>query len=196
MNQPNFDEMSLEEHAEYIRQLRRQLESGEADEPEMEPVEMTDEEMEALSDEELKAQIDLLERILKVSELQKELDRKALNMGLLKLANQARRCSQLKSNGQPCRAPALGNRLFCVFHLRSIDNQQNPAIRVELLENRESLQLTVKQIMEQVVKGGIEPQTASVLLRAVQIASSTQKPRRIRASKRKPAQSETGDGWG
>lgn len=76
-----------------------------------------------------------------------------------------------------------------------MDNQENSRLRVELLEDRESLQLTVKQIMEQVVKGQIDPQTASVLLRAVQIANSTQKPRRIRAPKRKSASSES-DAWG
>jgi hypothetical protein len=118
-------------------------------------------------------------------------------MGLLKLANKAPRCSYLKSNGKPCRAPAMGNRLHCVFHTRSIDNQEDPKIRVEVLENRESLQLTVKQIMEQIVSGRIEPQQASLLLRAVQIANSTLKPNhRAQVGKRKPARSQTGNEWG
>jgi len=177
-----------------IQRLKRES-AWAPDEPEYEAVEMTDEEMEALSDEELDAHIDLHEKQVKLDELQKELDRRALNMGLLKLANKAPRCSYLKSNGRLCRAPALGGRYFCVFHVRSMDNQENSRIRVELLENRESLQFTVKQIMEQIVRGQIEPQTASLLLRAVQIAKSTQAPRRIRAAKRKPASSES-DAWG
>ena len=189
-------ELSLEEHRERIERLQRELASGEADEPELEVVHMTDEEMEALSDEELQAHIDLHEKQVKLEELQKELNRRALNMGLLKLANKAPRCSYLKSNGKPCRAPAMGNRLHCVFHTRSIDNQENPRIRVEVLENRESLQLTVKQIMEQIVNGRIEPQQASLLLRAVQIANSTLKPNRVHLARRKPARSETGNGWG
>lgn len=138
--------------------------------------------------------IELLEKRVKVAELAKELDRRALNMGLLKLADKAPRCSHLKSNGKPCRAPAIGNRQFCVFHARSIDNQENPKINVEVLENRESLQLTVKQIMEQIVSGRIESQTASLLLRAVQVANSTLKPSRVRAGRRKPARAEAQDG--
>jgi len=177
-----------------IQRLKRESASA-RDQPEYAAVEMTDEQMEALSDEELDAHIDLHEKQVKLDELQKELDRRALNMGLLKLANKAPRCSYLKSNGRLCRAPALGGRYFCVFHVRSMDNQENSRIRVELLENRESLQLTVKQIMEQIVRGQIEPQTASLLLRAVQIAKSTQAPRRIRAAKRKPASSGS-DAWG
>ena len=65
-----------------------------------------------------------------------------------------------------------------------------------MLENRESLQLTVKQIMEQIVSGMIEPQNASLLLRAVQIANSTLKPSRVRVGRRKPARAEAQDGWG
>ena len=109
------EEISLLEQWADIHRLRRELESGEAEELELEPVDMTDEQMEALSEEELDQHIDLLEKRVKVAELQKELDRRALNMGLLKLADRAPRCSHLKSNGKPCRAPAMGNRQFCVF---------------------------------------------------------------------------------
>lgn len=176
------------------QRAKRELASA-PDEPEYESVELTtDEQMEALSDEELDQHIDLQEKQVKLNELQEELNRRALNLGLLKLANKAPRCSYLKSNGQPCRAPAMGNTYFCVFHVRSMD-QENSRLRVELLENRESLQLTVKQIMEQIVRGQLDPQTASLLLRAVQIANSTQKPRRIRAPKRKSASGES-DAWG
>ena len=147
--------------------------------------------MEALSEEELQEQIDLHEERIELAERQKELDRKALNLGLLKLAQQAPRCSHLKSNGKPCRAPAMGNRLFCVFHSRALETQDNPRINVTVLEDRESLQLTVKQIMEQIVSGRIEPQNASLLLRAVQIANSTFKSRRDRERRRKPAGCET-----
>lgn len=112
-------------------------------------------------------------------------------MGLLKLADQARRCSVLKSNGKSCRAPALGNTAFCVFHGRAHNGRKQPGIDVNLLENRESLQLTVKQIMEQIVTGYMKPETASLLLRAVQIANSTIKPRRTVVARRRPMQSES-----
>lgn len=192
---PVEEEISLLEQWADIHRLRGELEAGEAEELELEPVDMTDEQMEALSEEELDQHIDLLEKRVKVAELAKELDRRALNMGLLKLADKAPRCSRLKSNGKPCRAPAMGNRQFCVFHSRSIDNEENQKIKVEVLENRESLQLTVKQIMEQIVSGRIEPQNASLLLRAVQIANSTLKPSRVRVGRRKPARAEAQDAW-
>ena len=188
-------EPSLLESWEEMERLKRELASAPV-EPAYEHVEITDEQMEALSDKELDQHINLYEKRVKLNELQKELDRRALNMGLLKLANRAPRCSYLKSNGKPCRAPAMGNRQFCVFHTRSIDNQESSRIKVEVLENRESLQLTVKQIMEQIVSGRIEPQHASLLLRAVQIANSTLKPNRVHLARRKPARSETGNGWG
>jgi hypothetical protein len=110
---------------------KRELASA-PDEPECESVELTDEQMEALSDEQIDQHIDLHEKQIKLKELQEELNRRALNLGLLKLANEAPRCSYLKSNGQLCRAPAVGNRYFCVFHVRSMDNQENSRLRVEL----------------------------------------------------------------
>jgi len=79
-----------------IQRLKRESALA-PDEPEYEVVEMTDEQMEALSDEELDAHIDLHEKQVKLDELQKELDRRALNMGLLKLANKAPRCSRCRA---------------------------------------------------------------------------------------------------
>jgi len=58
-----------------IQRLKRESASA-RDEPEYEAVEMTDEQMEALSDEELDAHIDLHEKQVKLDELQKELDRR------------------------------------------------------------------------------------------------------------------------
>jgi len=178
-----------------IDRLFREAAAGEPEEPELVPVEMSDEEMDALSNEERDKHIHFYAQSIKIGELQKALNRKGLNMGLLKLANKAPRCSYLKSNGQQCRAPAMGSRYHCVFHTRSIDNQQSPNIRIEVLENSQSLQLAVKQIMEHIVAGRIQPQAAALLLRAVQIANSTLKPKRVRVAKRKPPRSET-DLWG
>src|SRR5690242_5063189 len=73
-----------------MERLKRESASA-PDEPEYEEVEMTDEQMEALSDEELDQHIDQQKKQLKLDELQKELNRRALNMGLLKLANKAPR---------------------------------------------------------------------------------------------------------
>lgn len=156
------------------------------------------EDLRALSDKELAEHLDVLEERIELEKRQNELDRKAINLGLLKLADQAPRCSHLKSNGQPCRAPAMGSRHFCVFHVRAHDTTTNQKINVSVLEDRQSLQITVKQIMEQIVAGRIEPQAASLLLRAVQIANSTLRPKRVRVEsrKRKQVQSDTREDWG
>jgi DNA repair exonuclease SbcCD ATPase subunit len=191
-------ELSAEELIQRFNRLNHEIESRRADTPALELVPTTQEEREALPDDVLEAQIDLLEEQSEFEERLRELDQRAIKLGLLKLADQAPRCSHLKSNGQPCRAPAMGNRLFCVFHGRALETQDGPGMNVKILEDRQSLQLTVKQIMEQIVQGRIEPQKASLLLRAVQIANSTLRPKRVRAArpKRKSTQSEADEIWG
>lgn len=106
-----------------------------------------------------------------------------MKLGLLKMANQVAGCTHLKNNGEPCRAPAMGERLFCVFHSRGYDCETNQRIKVGFLEDRSSLQLVLKQIMEQVLSGRINPQTATLPMFATQIAKSVLK----KATRRKPA---------
>jgi hypothetical protein len=65
-------------------------------------------------------------------------------------------------------------------------------MNVKVLEDRESLQIAVKEIMEKIVHGNIDPKAAALLLRALQIANSTLKPKRVHLQpRRKPAASET-----
>jgi len=188
-SEASSQEPSLIESWEEMQRLKRELALA-PDEPECEDIGMTDEQMEALSDEELDQRIDLYEKRVRLNELQKELDRKALNMGLLKFADKAPALLRSEIQWPTMSGPGDGQQVSLRFHTRSIDNQQNSNIRVEDLENRESLQPMVKQIMEQIVADRIEPRTASLLLRAVQIADSTLRPRRVRARKRKATGSE------
>lgn len=177
------------EMADALTQVEAELESGEfAPEPEYEEVPFTNEAMEALSDEQLDEQINLIHERMENNKQRRELDRRALNLGLLRLANQAKRCSHLKSNGKPCRAPAMGNNLFCVFHVRALETNNYPVMTVDVLENRQSLQIAVKQIMERIVNGVLKHEDASLLLRAVQIANSTLngKARSARIKKKAP----------
>jgi hypothetical protein len=183
-------DVSFEEPAQAVRRPSAEPESDEPEEPELEEVRWTDEQMEALSDQQLQEQIDLLEEQQELTRRQKELDRRAFKLGLLRMADKAPRCNHVKASGKPCRAPAAGGRLFCVYHGRALDTQNGPRMDVKLLEDRESLQLTVKQIMEQVVAGRLDAQTASLLLRGVQVANSTLKPK-VRIARRRPK--STGD---
>jgi len=82
----------------------------------LEPVSLTDG-LEALSDEELQAQIDLLQQQIdllkegaKLNKKRKELDLRALKLGLLKAANATPRYSHVKASGKLCRAPVLARR--------------------------------------------------------------------------------------
>jgi hypothetical protein len=97
----------------------------------------------------------------------------------------------LKNDGHPCRTPAMGQREFCVFHTRGYDCETNQRIKVGFLEDRNSLQLVLKQIMEQLLTGRIEPQTAALLLRATQVANGVLKGRKSTHARCKPIRSAT-----
>jgi hypothetical protein len=186
---------SEEELLQAVQKLKAELgsEDGEDEGLLLDDVPLTPEALRAFSDEELRQQAEVLVEQLELVKKHKELNRRAVNLGLLRIANQSPRCSHMKSNGEPCRAPAMGNRLFCIFHSRALDTQNEQRLKVNVLEDPESLQLTVKQVMEQVVSGRMEPQTASLLLRAVQIANSTLKPKQLRAERVGPKSSRVED---
>jgi hypothetical protein len=177
-------ELTCEELEPVLKQLREQLDSWQPTQ-EAELIPSTLEELYALPPEALKDRIDLIQDRMNLEEKMQELDQRGVRLGLLKLANQARRCSRLKANGEPCRAPAMGDRLFCVFHSRALEADEQPRMKIEVLEDRESLQLTLKQIMERVVAGSIPPQNAALLLRAVRIADSALKSRHFDRQRRK-----------
>ena len=85
----------------------------------------------------------------------------------------------------------MGERSFCVFHSRAFDCETNERIKVGFLEDRSSLRLVLKQIMEQVLSGRIPPETATVLLRATQIANGVLKKHTPTHTQRKPVRSAT-----
>lgn len=176
LNGKRLRELEPEELQPILERLRENIESWK-DEPQPELLPSTTEQLNALSHEALGEHIDLMQDRMELEEKLKELDQRGIKLGFLKLANQAPRCSRLKSNGEPCRAPALGNRHFCVFHGRALETDDHPRMKVEVLEDRESLQLTLKQIMERIIAGSIEPQHAALLLRAVRIADSALRSR-------------------
>ncbi len=151
----------------------------------------SDEDLNKLSDEELRQQVEFLAEQIDQAKKRIETNRRGLRLGYLKLANQARRCSHLRNDGEPCRAPAMGNREFCVFHSRGYDCETNQRIKFGFLEDDGNLQLVLKQIMEQLLSGRISPQTAALLLRGTQIANGVLKARKTTLQQRKPARSAT-----
>ena len=190
---------SIQELTDEIQRLQAEL-AADGEEQVLEEVILTNEEMDALTEEQLQAQVDLLAERIEHLKKQVELNRRAINLGLLRIANQAPRCSHVKANGEPCRAPALREKLFCIFHSRALETNDGPGMHVRVLEDHESVQLTVKQVMEKVVSGHMSPQTASLLLRAMQIANSALHSKAIErrepGSSRKTVQSEAESGLG
>jgi hypothetical protein len=92
------------------------------------------------------------------------------------------RCQHLKTNGTQCGSPALRRNRFCYFHKR----YQDERIRLNLdrrrratatfflpvLEDANSIQMSLMQIMRLLLTGQIEHKTASLLLYALQTAST------------------------
>ncbi|HKR32183.1 MAG TPA: hypothetical protein VJT08_17005 [Terriglobales bacterium] len=183
-------EPGLEERKAEIQSLEREEKT----------YEFAEVDLDSLSKEQLKAHVEILGEQIDQAKKRMETNRRAVNLGLLKKANRAPRCAQLKSDGQPCRAPAVGSRWFCVFHTRAVDTELNKEkMRIGVLENRESVQIAVKQIMEHIIDRKVDARDAALLFRGVQIAGSTlkaEKDEKVQAPKGKPPRSESDQGRG
>jgi len=92
------------------------------------------------------------------------------------------RCEHIKTNGTQCGSPALRGKHFCYFHKRWRDTRvvlnanrarrSRAVIDMPVLEDAESVQVTLMQIMRLILSGQVEPRTAGLLLYALQTASS------------------------
>ncbi len=92
------------------------------------------------------------------------------------------RCQHIKVNGVQCGSPALRRNRFCFFHKRFQDERirlsADRARRgvatfiLPVLEDANSIQMAIMQIMRLILTGQIEHKTASLLLYALQTASS------------------------
>src|ERR1700740_3165601 len=92
------------------------------------------------------------------------------------------RCQHLKINGTQCGSPALRRNGFCFFHKRFQDERiklsADRARRgvatfvLPVLEDANSIQIALMQVMRLLVSQQIEHKTASLLLYALQTAST------------------------
>ncbi|HKT24543.1 MAG TPA: hypothetical protein VJR04_08060 [Terriglobales bacterium] len=165
---------------------------------EYEDVEPSAQDLSKLSNEMLNERVEVLTEQIQQTEQRIETNRRAVNLGLLRKANRAPRCSRLKKGGEPCRAPAVKGQSLCYFHNVAADTTRHPEVQIDVLEDRESMQVTLKQIMEHVVSKRMKPSDAGVLLRAIQIANCVLKPQKptVELAKRKPPHRETGEDSG
>src|ERR1700682_2683267 len=107
----------------------------------------------------------------------------------------AARCRHIKVNGTQCGSPALRSKNFCFYH------QQNRPVTVEcyfdggyatgeidlpVFEDAHSIQSAIRQVVQMVLQKRLERKTASLLLYALQIASSNLK--RMELEKPQPEQ--------
>src|SRR6516225_2896493 len=92
------------------------------------------------------------------------------------------RCQHLKTNGTQCGSPALRRNCFCYFHKRyqeerirlGVDRRRRGTATffLPVLEDANSVQMSLMQIMRLLLTGQIEHKTASLLLCALQTASA------------------------
>jgi len=93
---------------------------------------------------------------------------------------EAPRCQHVKMNGTQCGSPALAGGKLCFFHRRVRQQRLRIATEVEdpqpfvlpLLEDANSIQMALMQIMQMMIAGRMDRKMAGTLLYSLQIASS------------------------
>jgi hypothetical protein len=89
------------------------------------------------------------------------------------------RCTHIKTNGTQCGSPALRGRRFCFFHKnwqgQRIQLNAQPStpfdFTMPVLEDADSIQVALMQVMRLILTGQLEPKIAGLLLYALQTAS-------------------------
>jgi hypothetical protein len=108
----------------------------------------------------------------------------------------APRCRHIKVSGTQCGSPALRHKNFCFYHQQNrplqVDCYYNPEeyatgeIALPVFEDAHSIQTVIRQVMQMVLQKRLERKTASLMLYALQIASSNLK--RMELEKPQPEQ--------
>jgi hypothetical protein len=91
------------------------------------------------------------------------------------------RCQHIKVNGTQCGSPALRKERFCYFHHRWHENhitiaeasslQVRPSLNVPVLEDANSIQVALMQVIQLLLAGQIDHRTAGLVLYGLQTAS-------------------------
>jgi len=87
-------------------------------------------------------------------------------------------CAQRKANGDPCHSPALHGERFCHFHKLmgkpkiNIDNSPSGHAYLPVFEDAVSIQSAITDVCEMMLHRRIETKEASILLYAMQVAST------------------------
>ena len=96
--------------------------------------------------------------------------------------NDVPRCQHVKVNGTQCGSPALRRKRFCYFHdnyrqtkARLADESQALLCNLPLLEDANSIQLAVMQVIHLMNSGRMDTKVAGLTLYALQTAASNLK---------------------
>lgn len=83
-------------------------------------------------------------------------------------------CTHIKVNGIPCGAPALRGEVFCYFHQRMIRGVRTPPKSrlhpIAMLEDQHSIQSSLMEVINALVRNQIDMDRAWLILRALHIA--------------------------
>lgn len=84
-------------------------------------------------------------------------------------------CTQIKVDGVQCGSPALREEVFCYFHQRMIRGVRTPPKSrphpIALLEDEESIQASLMEMVNALVRNQIDVQRARLIMRALYIAA-------------------------
>src|SRR6202795_3568758 len=91
------------------------------------------------------------------------------------------RCQHLRVNGTQCGSPALRKHRFCFFHkvwrqkrlqINTNIRREQGAVTLPVLEDANSIQVALMQVMRLLISAQIDHRTAGLLLYALQTASA------------------------
>lgn len=85
----------------------------------------------------------------------------------------AKSCTHIKVTGVRCGSPAMRGEQFCYFHQRMLRTVRGPASRVHhaaLLEDNESIQASLVETVNALLRGSIDLKRAELVLRALNTA--------------------------
>ena len=90
-----------------------------------------------------------------------------------KLMSNLKSCTHIKVTGVRCGSPPLHGEQFCYFHQRMLRTVKDPASRLHhhaLLEDEESIQASLMEVVNSLLRGTIELKRAELILRALNTA--------------------------
>src|SRR5712671_2333938 len=103
------------------------------------------------------------------------------------------RCQHVKVNGVQCRSPAMRRRRRCYFHDRMLDGRKQfaaescikprPMFSMCLLEDANSVQVALMQVLNLLGSGQMDPKTAGLMLYGLQTASANLRHVKFEAEK-------------